>query len=86
MVVRSAAKSLYGELEEGEVSTKWAANGAFRLCWFGISYHKGSDPDENSFILTRTAIAGRIAAVFGVKKEIPDLRPRGKCRLRRRTP
>jgi len=46
MVVRSAAKSLYGELEEGEVSTKWAANGAFRLCWFGISYHKGSDPDE----------------------------------------
>ncbi len=46
MVVRSAAKSLYGELEEGEVSKKWAANGAFRLCWFGISYHKGSDPDE----------------------------------------
>ena len=72
MVVRSAAKSFYGKLEEGEVSKKWAANGAFRLCWFRISYHRGSDPDEITFILTRTGIAGRIIAVFGVKKEIPD--------------
>jgi hypothetical protein len=58
MVVRSAAKSVQSELEEGEVSQKWAANGAFRLCWFGISYRRGSDPDENSFPLTRTGMGG----------------------------
>jgi hypothetical protein len=31
----------------------------------------GSDPSENCFTLTRTGIGGTMAAVFGVKKEIP---------------
>ncbi len=32
---------------------------------------QGGDADENYFTLTRTGIEGRIAAVFGIKKEIP---------------
>jgi hypothetical protein len=42
----------------------------FRLWWFGISRRR-DDPDENSFTLTRAGTGGTMAAVLGVKKEIP---------------
>ncbi len=72
MVVRSAAKTVQSELEEGEVSQKWDANGAISAVRVRSAYRFAAFRMKIFSQYRERRDGCMLARVFEVKKEIPN--------------